>query len=149
MSLFIISTTYTDYEVSSFYMVRFHAYVLHMRDIGPLFSLTSYALGMRKFKNCIPQGRVPQKQEKIKETHNVKQLTIMPLWPSTRIRYHHIMVPLWRSRQIRKKKLLLKDDIHNKTAPAAIFATTGPANFKFQNLQLRTYISFKILLLRY
>jgi hypothetical protein len=49
----------------------------------------------------------------------------------------------------KKKKLLLKDDIHNKTAPAAIFATTGPANFKFQNLQLRTYISFKILLLRY
>jgi|LakMenE01Jun11ns_1017448.scaffolds.fasta_scaffold9436179_1 hypothetical protein len=28
-----------------------------------------------------------------------------------------------------KKKLLLKDDIHNKTAPAAIFATTGPANY--------------------
>ena len=29
----------------------------------------------------------------------------------------------------KKKKLLLKDDIHNKTAPAAIFATTGPANY--------------------
>ncbi len=54
-------------------MVRFHAYILHVRDIGTLFSLTSYALGMRKFKNCIPQGRVPQKQEEIKETHNVRQ----------------------------------------------------------------------------
>ena len=41
-----------------------------------------------------------------------------------------------------KKKLLLKDDIHNKTAPAAIFATTGPANFKFQKLQLRNIHKF-------
>ena len=46
-----------------------------------------------------------------------------------------------------KKKLLLKDDIHNKTAPAAIFATTGPANFKFQNLQLRNiHITVEILI---
>ena len=39
----------------------------------------------------------------------------------------------------KKKKLLLKDDIHNKTAPAAIFATTGPANFKISEFTVEKH----------
>ena len=37
------------------------------------YSLTFLRFVYAQIKNCIPQGRVPSKSKKIKETHNVRQ----------------------------------------------------------------------------